>query len=131
MRIINDTKFKKRINNVSKLASRTANLIHRCFVFRKPEFLMQMFNVFVRSKLENASPVWNPQYKKDIDVIEKVLRRFTKRIRGCKNLSLSWKIKQVSNVWMSAGCRLCSDVQPFGIIPGTFVLWGYVFNLSL
>ncbi len=93
--ISSDMKFEKHMNNITKLASRTANLIHRCFIYKKPEFLMQMFNVFVRSKLEYASPVWNPQYKKDIDVIEKVQRRFTRRIRGCKNLSYVERLKKL------------------------------------
>ena len=34
-------------------------------------------------ELEYASCVWSPHLVKDIDQLERVQRRFTKRLRGC------------------------------------------------
>ncbi len=59
---------------------------------------MQMFNAFVRSKLEYASQVWNPFYKKDIDAIEKVQRRFTKRIPGYSNFSYVERLNKLEAI---------------------------------
>lgn len=90
-----DLKFREHINQSIKSASIVANLIFRCFSCKKSEFLTHMFNTFVRPKLEYASSVWNPSYRRDIDNIEKVQRRFTKRIPGLRNLSYSERLKKL------------------------------------
>ncbi len=46
-----------------------------------------MFQAFVRPHLEYATQVWNPSYKMDIDLVENVQRRYTKRVPGFYNLS--------------------------------------------
>ncbi len=45
-----------------------------------------MFNTSVRSKLEYASQVWNPYTLEDIDLLENVQRKSTKRLRGLRNI---------------------------------------------
>ena len=67
---------------------RSVNLIFKCFQSRDKDFLIKLFNVFVRSKLEYCSQVWNPQFIGDIDLIEAVQRKFTRRL--CYNPSLSY-----------------------------------------
>jgi len=42
--------------------------------------------VYVRPILEYNCVVWSPSLKKDIDLIEKVQRRFTKRLCELKDL---------------------------------------------
>ena len=49
--------------------------------------LFRAFTVYVRPLLEYCSPVWAPVYKSDIELIERVQRRFTKRLVGLRNLS--------------------------------------------
>ena len=79
--------FEAHINTVVKSASQTANMILRNFRNRKPSFMVQMFNTFVRCKLEYASPIWNPHLKFLIDRIEAVQRRYTKRLPALKNVN--------------------------------------------
>ena len=43
--------------------------------------------MYVRPILEYNSVVWSPSSKKDTDLIEKVQRRFTKRLFGLKDLT--------------------------------------------
>ena len=52
-----------------------------------------MFNVYVRPKVEYASQVWNPSYLMDIDKLEQVQRRFTKRLPGLSNFSYSERLR--------------------------------------
>lgn len=40
----------------------------------------------MRPFLEYCSPIWSPRLQKDIHCIEKVQRRFTKRLIGMKNI---------------------------------------------
>ena len=75
-------KFHEHIQNIVSTASKTCNMIHRCFTFKSKTFLMDMFKSFARPQLEYASQVWNPLYLGDIKLIESVQRRYTKGIPG-------------------------------------------------
>ena len=46
--------------------------------------------------MEYNSVVWSPDLKRDIDAIEKVQRRFTKRLAGLKKLSYGHRLKLVN-----------------------------------
>ncbi len=81
----NKMTFEQHIENIVKSANRTSNMILRSFHCKKPDFMMQLFNTFVRSKLEYASPIWSPHLTKHINRIEAVQRRFTKRIPIVRN----------------------------------------------
>ena len=48
-----------------------------------------------RPHLEFAIPVWNPYIKKDIDVLEKVQRRATKRINGFKDIDYLSRLEKL------------------------------------
>ena len=61
-------------------ASLRAKLILKCFVTRDPRVLRKAFSVFVRPIIEFSSVIWNPHFKLDINMIERVLRRFTNTI---------------------------------------------------
>ena len=49
--------------------------------------LVRAFIVYVRPIVEYNSVIWSPVAKHDIELVEKVQRRFTKRLRGLRNLS--------------------------------------------
>jgi len=52
--------------------------------------------VYVRPILEYNSVVWSPSLKKDIDLIEKVQRRFTKRPFGLKDLTYKERLVRLN-----------------------------------
>ena len=56
---------------------------------------MRAFVVYVRPILEYNSVVWSPWLKQDIDQIEKVQRRFTKRLVGMKDLNYDERMYRV------------------------------------
>ena len=49
---------------------------------------MKAFVTFVRPILDYASAVWNPHYKCEIEKVELVQRRFTKKLAGYRKLKL-------------------------------------------
>ncbi len=77
---------------VVRSASIMSNMIFKCFLSCKTQFLVQMFATFVRPRLEYATQVWSPHYLKDIDLIESVQRRFTKRLPDMNDLSYSQRL---------------------------------------
>jgi len=70
----------------------------RCFVSRNNDLLVHAFVVcdYVRPILEYNGVIWSPSLVRDIQQLEKVQRRFTKRLLGMKSLSYSERLQRLS-----------------------------------
>jgi len=51
-----------------------------------PEVLLRAFKVYVRLLLEYTTCIWSPHYNYVIDEIEAMQRKFTTRLKGCKDM---------------------------------------------
>ena len=69
------------------------HMIIRCLASRNTDLLVHAFNTYVRPLLEYNSVVWSPYLKSDIELIQKVQRRFTKRLKGFSELSYDDRLK--------------------------------------
>jgi len=56
----------------------------KSFQSKNPQLLFRAFTV--GTLLDYCSPAWAPVYKTDINLIERVQRRFTKRLLGLKDI---------------------------------------------
>ena len=56
---------------------------------------MRASNIFVRPTLDYCSNLWSPYRKYEIDLIETVQRRFTKRLNGMLDLQYSDRLKSL------------------------------------
>jgi hypothetical protein len=86
-------KFSYHISVVCNRAYQKTGQIFRAFMCREPQFLRGMFIKFVRPLVEFNSCIWSPHLLKDIELVESVQRRFTKRIPCLKNLSYGQRLK--------------------------------------
>ncbi|KFV61237.1 hypothetical protein N307_09366, partial [Dryobates pubescens] len=81
------------------LAGQKANhilgCIKRCLVSRSREDILPLYSAFVRSHLEYCLQVWNPQYKKDMDLKERAQRRVMKMIRGLEHLCYEDRLREL------------------------------------
>ena len=69
----------------AKKANQILGQINRAFSCKTKDIMLQIFKVFVRPHLEYAVTAWSPWLKKDIDILEKIQHRATRRmsdIRG-------------------------------------------------
>ena len=57
------------------------------FIDKSKEVTIPLYKSLVRPHLEYRCQIWNPNYSKDIDLVEGVQRRATKFITGVQNLS--------------------------------------------
>ena len=85
--VSSDLSFSMHVKNIVAKAHQRANAIHRCFISRNTNLLVHAYVTYVRPLLEYNSIIWSPYLKGDVDAIEKVQRRFTKRIPGLNNCS--------------------------------------------
>jgi hypothetical protein len=81
-----DFTFGKQCEKVVSKANSTMKLILKTVTSRSAKVLIPLFNSLVRPKLEYCIQVWRPYLKQDIKMLEKVQKRYTKRIKEVKGL---------------------------------------------
>jgi len=83
------------ISDIVSRAHKRALAIHRCFVSCDVSILLRAYKVYVRSLVQHNSIIWSPSTLSDIDSLESVQRRFTKRLSGLHCLSYEARLKRL------------------------------------
>ena len=85
------------------LAAQKANCnlgcIKRILSSRSREVILPLCSALVRPHLEYCVQMWSPQYRRDVDLLERIQRRATKMIQGMEHLSYEDRLR---------GLGLCS-----------------------
>lgn len=72
-------KFKSHMYSLTRKCYRMLGFIFRTTShFKSHESLLKLYYAYVRSRLEYCCSIWNPQYTKYIDLIERVQKKFTR-----------------------------------------------------
>ena len=67
-------------------ANKILGLVQRTIKHKSPDLMVRLYKSLVRPHLEYSSPVWNPHYRKDKLLLERVQHRFTRLFEDLKNL---------------------------------------------
>lgn len=84
------------ISTIVAKATQRVGILFRGFVTRDINFMRKAYVSYIRPLLEYNSVVWNPHLKQYITLIEKVQRRFTKRIPSLHDLSYSERLAMIN-----------------------------------
>ena len=71
-------------------------LLLRTFITREKAPMLQLFNSYIRSRLEYCSIVWSPTLQGDINKIERIQRSFTSKITGMENKNYHQRLKALN-----------------------------------
>ena len=70
-------------------------MLRRSFVHLDKDMFKKLFTSMVRPHLEYGAPIWNPHTKKNIDAIENVQRRASKRIPWLSHLTYKQRLEAI------------------------------------
>ena len=112
--------FEAHISEKVNKANQIMGMIHRTFTTLNMSTFRCLFKVMVRPHLEFGQTAWSPYKKKDIRVVENVLRRASKLVPGLKTLSYSERLKQL-NLPTMAYRRIRGDmIEVYKILTGKY-----------
>ena len=111
-------KFSDHCGVVAKQGFVKVNLIFSNFESRQIDFLVKLYKVFVRSRIEYATEIWSPFLIRDIELIERVQRLFTRRLPGFSVFSYSERLAKL-NLETLKHRRMVKDlVMTYKIVKG-------------
>jgi hypothetical protein len=103
-------------SRASKSANKIMGLIRRNISNKSAEEMMILYKTLVRPTLEYCGPVWRPYTQKDIVKLEKVQKRYTKMVDGCKNKTYEQRLSRLGILSIEDRFYRADMIQVYNIL---------------
>ena len=95
IQLSNNLTWENQIAKMTTDARRISAWVLRAFKTRAKRTMLILYKTIVRSKLEYCCPLWDSPKVSDIQAVETVQRKFTKRIEGMRDLNYWDRLKKL------------------------------------
>ncbi|XP_072443501.1 RNA-directed DNA polymerase from mobile element jockey isoform X1 [Chiloscyllium punctatum] len=111
-------KVATQVDRASKKAYGVLAYISRRIEFKSREVMLQLNRTLVRPRLEYCVQFWSPHFRKDVEALERVQRRFTRMLPGMENRSYEDRLR-VLGLFSLERRRMTGDlIEVYKIIRG-------------
>ncbi len=111
-------KFDAQVKKVALKCNQILGQIYRSFKNKEPELMTKLYMTYVMPHMNYGVTVWNPQFQKDADTLERVQRRFTRMIDGMKGLEYHERCCLLGIPTLSDHRKKLDLIQTYRIIHG-------------
>ena len=108
----------KQCATAAKSAHFALGQIQRSFHFRKKQHLVPLYTTFVRSKLEFANAAWCPWQEGEIEMLEKVQKRFVRMLSDVKGETYEEKLEDAGLTTLKERRRRGDMIETFKTMNG-------------
>lgn len=88
-------KVATQVDRAVKKAFSVLAFINRGLEFKSHGVMLQLYRTLVRPHLEYCVQFWSPHYKKDVEALERVQRRFTRMLPGLEGRSYEERLREL------------------------------------
>ena len=127
IQLTNDGTFHEHIENVCRKVRQKSGWLLRTFFCRNTQFMKQMLNTLVQTHIDYCSQLWMPQEGRMLEMVEKVLRDFTRRIPELRSLNYH---ERLNKLMMNSQQRRLERYQVLytwkvleGLVPNPGLTW--------
>ena len=103
-------------NKASKSAIKIVGLIRRNICNKTEEEMLILYKTLVRPILDYCIPVCRPYLKKDIIKLERVQKKYTKMITGCKKLTYMQRLDKLNLTTLEERHHRADMIQVFKVL---------------
>lgn len=101
---------------MTKKANSVMYLIKRAFSCLPPALLVKLYKTYLRPIIEYGFQIWNPYFEKDIQLVERVQRKFTKSAAGLSNLSYEERLDALNLTTLADRRRRGDLIETYKIL---------------